>query len=77
MVALDGKVLRGTWEKLPDATVKLVSALVHGEGVIIDQCKVPQETTEVTQVLPLLDDIAAGSGTRSPFRGKTATCPGS
>jgi GNAT superfamily N-acetyltransferase len=59
MVALDGKVLKGAWEELRDCKVKLFSALVHGEGVIIGQRKVPQDTTEVTQILPLLDDIAA------------------
>jgi hypothetical protein len=59
MVALDGKVLKGAWEELRDVKVKLFSALVHGEGVIIGQRKVPEDTTEVTQVLPLLDDIAA------------------
>src|SRR6266704_1425613 len=59
MVALDGKVLKGAWEELPDVKVKLFSALVHGEGVIIGQRKVPDDTTEVTQVLPLIDDIAA------------------
>jgi hypothetical protein len=59
MVALDGKALKGSWEELPDAKVKLFSALVHGEGVIIGQRKVPGDTTEVTQVLPLIDDIAA------------------
>ncbi len=58
-VALDGKVLRGAWEELPDIKVKLFSALVHGEGVTIGQRKVPDGTTEVTQVLPLIDGIAA------------------
>jgi uncharacterized protein DUF4338/DDE family transposase len=62
MVAVDGKVLKGAWEELPDAKVKLFSALVHGEGVIIGQRKVPGDTTEVTQVLPLIDDIAAEDG---------------
>jgi len=38
-VALDGKVLKGSWEELPDVKVKLFSALVHGEGVIIGQRK--------------------------------------
>ncbi len=37
MVALDGKVLKGAWEELPDVKVKLFSALAHGEGVIIGQ----------------------------------------
>jgi hypothetical protein len=58
-IALDGKVLKGAWEELRDVKVKLFSALVHGEGVIIGQRKVPEDTTEVTQVLPLIDDIAA------------------
>lgn len=58
MIALDGKVLRGAWEELPDVKVKLFSAL-HGEGVIVGQRKVPEDTTEVTQVIPLVDDIAA------------------
>jgi len=59
MVALDGKVLKGAWEELRDVKVKLFSALVHGEGVIIGQRNIPGDTTEVTQILPLLDDIAA------------------
>ena len=65
MVALDGKVLKGAWEELRDVKVKLFSALVHGEGVIIGQRKVPDDTTEVTQVLPLLDDIAAARAAAS------------
>lgn len=60
-IALDGKVLKGAWEELPDVKVKLFSALVHGEGVVVGQRKVPQETTEVTQVMPLIGDIAASS----------------
>ena len=69
MVALDGKVLKGAWEELPDVKVKLFSALVHGEGVIIGQRKVPEDTTEVTQVLPLTGDIAAA---RPPAAGGAA-----
>jgi len=57
--ALDGKVLKGAWEELPDIKVKLFSALVHGEGVTIGQRNVPDDTTEVTQVLPLINGIAA------------------
>ena len=61
LIALDGKVLKGAWEELPDVKVRLFSALVHGEGVVVGQRKVPEDTTEVTQVLPLIDDIAAAS----------------
>lgn len=32
MVALDGKVLKGAWEELPDVKVKLFSALVHARA---------------------------------------------
>lgn len=74
MVALDGKALKGAWEELPDVKVKLFSALVHGEGVIIGQRKVPDDTTEVTQVLPLIDDIAAA---RSAAGGARAASVGS
>ena len=73
MVALDGKVLKGAWEELPDAKVKLFSALVHGEGVIIGQRKVPGDTTEVTQILPLLDNIAAARGDQGDLAGVTIT----
>jgi hypothetical protein len=48
-----------SWEEPRDCKVRLFSALVHGEGVVIGQRGVPQDTTEVTQILPLLDDIAA------------------
>jgi hypothetical protein len=37
MVALDGKVLKGAWEELPDAKVKLFSALVHVDRENIGQ----------------------------------------
>ncbi len=69
-VALDGKVLKGAWEELPDVKVKLFSALVHGEGVVIGQRKVPEDTTEVTQVLPLIDDIAAARSARASGAGR-------
>jgi Domain of unknown function (DUF4338)/DDE_Tnp_1-associated len=59
MIALDGKVLKGAWEELRSCQVKLFSALVHGEGIIVGQRKVPEDTTEITQVMPLIDDIAA------------------
>ncbi len=58
-VAVDGKNLRGSWPEVKSRQVKLFSALIHGEGVIVGQRKVPSDTNEVTQVLPLLDDLAA------------------
>lgn len=59
MVAIDGKVLKGAREEVPDVKVRLFSALLHGEGVIIGQRKIPDDTTEITRVLPLIDAIAA------------------
>jgi predicted transposase YbfD/YdcC len=62
-LALDGKVLRGAW--LDDhQQFTLFSAMIHGVGVTVGQLQVPQGTTEVTQVGPLIDMIpAAGADT--------------
>lgn len=62
-VAVDGKTLKGSWPELNTSTgkVRLLSALVHGEGVIVGQRHIPEHTTEVTQVLPLLDSVAGTS----------------
>ena len=59
-LALDGKVLKGSWEELPLVKTTLFSALVHAEGVIVGQRGVPAHTNEITQVRPLLESIAAG-----------------
>jgi predicted transposase YbfD/YdcC len=52
-VAVDGKWLRG----VGDGPVKLFSALQHGDGVIIAQHRIPDDTTETTQVKALLDAV--------------------
>jgi predicted transposase YbfD/YdcC len=52
-VAIDGKWLRG----VGDGQVKLFSALQHGDGVIIAQTPIPDETNETTQVKALLDHV--------------------
>jgi predicted transposase YbfD/YdcC len=52
-VAIDGKWLRG----VGDGQVKLFSALQHGDGVIIAQHRIPDDTTETTQVKALLDTL--------------------
>jgi hypothetical protein len=59
-IAVDGKTLKGSWPELNTSTgtVRLLSALVHGEGVVVGQRNIPERTTEVTQVLPLLDAVA-------------------
>jgi predicted transposase YbfD/YdcC len=61
-VALDGKVLKGSWAEVKTVKTKLFSALVHGESVTIGQREVPADTTEVTQVQPLLKDLATANG---------------
>jgi predicted transposase YbfD/YdcC len=52
-VAIDGKWLRG----VGDGQVKLFAALQHGDGVIIAQHRIPDDTTETTQVKALLDAV--------------------
>jgi hypothetical protein len=59
-LALDGKTLKGSWigENIATSKVRLFSALVHGEGVIVGQREIPSNTNEITQMLPLLDTLA-------------------
>ena len=52
-IAIDGKWLRGVL----DGQVKLFSAMLHEEKVIIGQVRIPDETTETTQVKELLDSV--------------------
>jgi predicted transposase YbfD/YdcC len=52
-IAIDGKWLRG----VGDGPVKLFSALQHGDGVLIAQTRIPDDTNETTQVKALLDAI--------------------
>jgi predicted transposase YbfD/YdcC len=49
-IAIDGKWLRG----VGDGQVKLFAALLHREGAVIAQHRIPDETTETTQVKALL-----------------------
>jgi predicted transposase YbfD/YdcC len=52
-IAIDGKWLRG----VADGQVKLFAAMLHEEKVMIGQVRVPDETTETTQVKELLDGV--------------------
>jgi predicted transposase YbfD/YdcC len=52
-IAIDGKWLRG----ILDGQVKLFAAMLHDQKVIIGQVRVPDGTTEVTQVKELLRDV--------------------
>jgi predicted transposase YbfD/YdcC len=52
-VAIDGKWLRG----VADGQVKLFAAMLQEEKAVIAQHRVPDETTETTQVRELLDAV--------------------
>jgi predicted transposase YbfD/YdcC len=52
-IAIDGKWLRG----VADGQVKLFAAMLHEEKVVIAQHRIPDETTETTQVKELLDAV--------------------
>jgi predicted transposase YbfD/YdcC len=52
-IAIDGKWLRG----VADGQVKLFAAMLHEEKVMIAQHRIPDETTETTQVKELLDHV--------------------
>ena len=52
-IAVDGKWLRGVL----DGQVKLFSAMLHEEKAVIAQVRVPDDTTESTQVKALLDTV--------------------
>jgi hypothetical protein len=59
-IAVNGTTLTGSWPELDTATgkVRLLSALVHREGVMVGQRDILAPSSEVTQVLPLLDTVA-------------------
>ena len=52
-IAIDGKWLRGVL----DGQVKLFAAMLQEEKMIIAQHRIPDETTETTQVRELLDSV--------------------
>jgi predicted transposase YbfD/YdcC len=52
-IAIDGKWLRGVL----DGQVKLFAAMLQEEKVIVAQHRIPDETTETTQVRALLDAV--------------------
>jgi hypothetical protein len=52
-IAIDGKWLRG----VADGQVKLLAAMLHGDGVVIAQHRIPDDTNEITQVRDLLDPV--------------------
>lgn len=52
-IAVDGKWLRG----VADGQVKLFAAMLHEEGAMIAQHRIPDDTNETTQVRELLDPV--------------------
>jgi predicted transposase YbfD/YdcC len=60
-IALDAKVLRGAWTD-EDDQFTLLSAMIHREGVVIGQIRVPADTTETTQVEAFLKEVPLEQG---------------
>lgn len=56
-LAMDGKVIRGSGAGYPENNVKLFAAMRHDQAVVIAQVRIPDTTTEVTQVKTLLDPV--------------------
>ena len=56
-VALDGKTVRNSGAGRPEENVRLFSAMLHDEAIVIAQLRVPPATTEITQVKALLDPV--------------------
>lgn len=55
-IALDGKTLRGSRNKgVPG--VHLVSAVLHRDGTVISQTRVPDKSNEIKSVRPVLDGV--------------------
>jgi hypothetical protein len=55
-LALDGKTLRGSRDG-SSPPVHLLSALLHGKGIVVAQRRVPDKTNEIPCVAPLLDPL--------------------
>jgi predicted transposase YbfD/YdcC len=74
-LAMDGKTVRRSGAGNPDGNVKLFSAMLHDQAVVIAQIRVPDDTTEVTQVEALLDpvDLAAAVVTGDAAHTQTGT----
>jgi hypothetical protein len=74
-LAMDGQVVRRSGAGVPADNVKLFSAMLHDQAVVIAQLRVPDATTEVTQVAALLDpvDLAGSVVTGDAAHTKTET----
>ncbi len=61
-VAIDGKTLRGA-RRQSGGQVHLLSAMLHGTGVILGQCEVGEKSNEIPAAPQLLDRIDLGGVT--------------
>lgn len=55
VIAMDGKTVRHSGRQ--GQNVKLFSAMLHDQAIVISQIRVPDGTNEITQVAPLLESI--------------------
>ena len=58
-LAIDGKVIRNTIAPggAAGSEIKLFSALLHDEAIVIAQLRIPETTNEITQVAALLAEV--------------------
>lgn len=58
-LAMDGKVIRNTIAPggAAGSEIKLFSALLHDEAIVIAQLRIPETTNEITQVAALLAEV--------------------
>ncbi|HET9142334.1 ISAs1 family transposase [Actinophytocola sp.] len=57
VIAVDGKSVRGTFARIGGAGVHLLSALTHQQGTVLGQQLVPEGSSEIAWLQPLLDDL--------------------
>lgn len=55
-IAIDGKTLRGSHDKCKSA-IKLLSAVIHGEGVVVAQKEIKATTNEIPELRELIKPI--------------------
>jgi hypothetical protein len=55
-IAMDGKTLRGSGDG-QDKPCHLLSAVLHGHGIVVAQRRVDEKTNEIKVVQPLLEDL--------------------
>jgi predicted transposase YbfD/YdcC len=74
-IAMDGKVVRRSGAGDSERNVKLFSAMLHDQAVVIAQIRIPDDTNETTQVKPLLDrlDLAGAVITGDAAHAQTGT----